>query len=72
MAGVILFLMPDSSTKRTEREQAQQIIAILVQRHLFYASAFTSPTDTFYETRLSASTRPIGRLRPDIWKKIDD
>jgi len=55
-----------------EREQAQQIISILVERHLFFVSAFTSETDTFYETRLSAATRPMTRLRPDIWKKIDD
>jgi hypothetical protein len=61
-----------SGLLESEREQAQQIISILVQRHLFYVSAFTSSTDTFYETWLSASTRPIARLRSDIWKKIDD
>ena len=55
-----------------EHEQAQQIISILVARHLFYISTFTSSTDAFYETRLSASTRPMQRLRSDFWKKIDD
>ena len=54
-----------------DRDQGKLIISILVERHLFYLSAFTSPTDTFYETRLSASTRPMPRLRSDIWKKID-
>ncbi|MGA7192401.1 MAG: hypothetical protein WBW94_02140 [Anaerolineales bacterium] len=54
------------------REQGKQIISILVERHLFFISAFTSQADTFYETRLSASTRPMTRLRSDIWKKMDD
>ena len=54
-----------------DRDQGKQIISILVERHLFFLSAFTSPTDTFYETRLSASTRPMPRLRSDIWKKVD-
>ncbi|HUI88277.1 MAG TPA: hypothetical protein VLX61_06085 [Anaerolineales bacterium] len=61
-----------SKLLEVERTQAQQLIALLVERHLFYVSAFTSPTDTYYETRLSASTRPMTRLRPDVWKKIDD
>ena len=54
------------------RDQGQQIITILVKRHLFYLSAFTSPKDTYYETRLSESTRPVPKLRSDFWKKIDD
>ena len=61
-----------SGLLETGRDQAKQIIAILVERHLFYISAFTNPKETFYETRLSASTRPMPRLRSDIWKKIDD
>jgi len=55
-----------------DREQGKQIISILVERHLFFISTFTSQVDTFYETRLSASTRPMTRLRPDVWKKVDD
>jgi hypothetical protein len=61
-----------SKLLEAEREQAQQILSILVERHLFYLSSFRSSTDTYYETRLSASTRPMARLRSDFWKKIDD
>ena len=55
-----------------EQEQARQIISILVDRHLFHLSAFSSPTDTYYETRLSAATRPMTRPSSDFWKKLDD
>ncbi len=55
-----------------ERGQARQIAEILVVRHLFQVSAFSTPQETFYETRLSAMTRPLARPRPDIWKKLDE
>jgi len=53
-----------------KQEQAQQLIDILVERHLLHPSAFTSPTETYYETRLSAATRPLARPPSDFWKKI--
>jgi hypothetical protein len=56
---------------KADSGQAQQIMNILVQRHLFYLSAFTSSNDTFYETRLSASTQPLQRLRPKFSKDGD-
>jgi len=55
-----------------ERGQAQQIISILVERHLFRFSAITSPAEPYYETRLSAATRPMTRPPSDFWKKISD
>ncbi len=56
----------------SEREQARQILAILVQRHLLYLSTFTSSTDTFYETKLSASTRPVMMMRPRYSEKLNE
>ncbi len=55
-----------------EREQAKEIVELLVAHHLFQISGLSNEKETFYETRLSAMTRPLGRPRPDIWKKIDD
>ena len=55
-----------------EREQAGQIAENLIARHLFQASGFSTSKETFYETRLSAMTRPLGGPRPDIWKKLDN
>jgi len=55
-----------------KREDAQQIADLLVTRNLFHVSAFSHDKEIFYETRMSSMTRPLGRPRPDIWKKIDD
>ncbi len=55
-----------------EREQAGQIAEILIARHLFQVSGFSNDREIFYETRLSAMTRPLARPRPDLWKKLDD
>ena len=52
--------------------EARQIVEELIARHLFQISAFSSEKDVFYETRLSALTRPLVRPRTDVWKKIDD
>lgn len=54
------------------REQAKQIAEILIARHLFQISGFSNEKEVFYETRLSAMTRPLARPRPDLWKKLDD
>ena len=55
-----------------KREQAKQIADLLVTRNLFHVSTFSPENEIFYETRMSSMTRPLGRPRPDIWKKIDD
>jgi hypothetical protein len=54
-----------------EQQQAQQIAEILIARHLLHISSFSNENEIFYETRLSAMTRPLGRPKPDIWERID-
>lgn len=54
-----------------KREQAKKIADILVERNLFVVSRFSNAEEIFYESRLSAMTRPLSRPPPDIWKKID-
>ena len=51
--------------------QARQLTELLVARNLFHVSAISNTKETFYETRLSAITRQLGRPINDIWKKID-
>jgi len=53
------------------REQSEQLADILVARNLFAVSRFSNAEETFYESRLSAMTRPLSRPPSDIWKKID-
>ena len=53
------------------REQIKNISDILVQRKLFEVSKFSNAEETFYQARLSATTRPFTRPPSDIWKKID-
>jgi hypothetical protein len=53
------------------REQTKQLADILVERNLFAVSRFSNAEETFYESRLSAMTRPLSRPPSDIWKKID-
>lgn len=53
------------------REQAKALADILVERNLFAVSRFSNAEETFYESRLSAMTRPLSRPPSDIWKKID-
>jgi hypothetical protein len=54
------------------RDPASQIADFLVRRNLLHVSALSSESETYYETRLSALTRPLRRPPPDIWKKVDD
>lgn len=61
-----------SSELELEREQVKELIAVLISRHLFQVSAFSNDKETFYETRLSAMTRPMARPPSDIFKKLDD
>ena len=53
------------------REESKQLADILVKRNLFTAASYSTPQETFYESRLSASTRPLSRPPSSIWKKID-
>ncbi|MCE9646672.1 MAG: hypothetical protein K8S20_11800 [Chloroflexi bacterium] len=53
------------------REQTGRIADILIERNLFVKSRFSNAEETFYESRLSALTRPLSRPPSDIWKKID-
>lgn len=54
------------------RGQARQIAGVLVARKLLHVSSLSSGQETYYETRLSAMTRPLNRPAPEIWKKVDD
>lgn len=53
------------------RADAKKIADLLVERNLFVVSRFSNAEETFYESRLSAMTRPLSRPPSDIWKKID-
>ncbi|MBI2758834.1 MAG: hypothetical protein HYX49_09165 [Chloroflexi bacterium] len=55
-----------------ERERAREIVELLINRNLLRVSSFSNDKETFYETRLSAMTRPLGRPPSDIFKKLDD
>ena len=55
-----------------ENEQAKEIIKVLISRHLFQVSAFSNDRETFYETRLSAMTRPMPRPPSEIFRKFKD
>lgn len=53
------------------RDETRKLADILVERNLFVLSRFSNAEETFYESRLSALTRPLSRPPSDIWKKID-
>lgn len=53
------------------REETKKIADILVARNLFAVSRFSNAEETFYESRLTAMTRPLNRPPSDIWKKIE-
>ena len=53
------------------KEETKQLADILVERNLFAVSRFSNAEETYYESRLSAMTRPLSRPPSDIWKKID-
>ncbi len=53
------------------REQTSKLAEILVERNLFVKTRFSNAEETYYESRLSAMTRPLTRPPSDIWKKID-
>ncbi len=53
------------------KEETKQLADILVERNLFAVSRFSNAEETYYESRLSAMTRPLSRPPSDIWKKLD-
>ncbi|HMU94240.1 MAG TPA: hypothetical protein PKE35_08550 [Anaerolineales bacterium] len=53
------------------REETKKISDILVARNLFAISRFTTAEETYFESRLTAMTRPLTRPPSDIWKKIE-
>jgi hypothetical protein len=53
-----------------DRGQAAQISELLVARNLFRVSDTSNERETYYDTRLSALSRPLARPKLDIWKKI--
>ncbi len=53
------------------REETKKVAEILVARKLFEVTRFSTPEETYFQARLSASTRPLTRPPSDIWKKID-
>ena len=53
------------------REDTKKIADLLVERKLFEVTRFSTAEETYYQARLSASTRPLTRPPSDIWKKID-
>ena len=55
-----------------DRDQAARITEILVARELFRISPLSDEKEAYFETRMSALTRPLTRPASDLWKKIDD
>jgi len=53
------------------RADTKKIADLLVERKLFEVTRFSTAEETYYQARLSASTRPLTRPPSDIWKKID-
>jgi hypothetical protein len=53
------------------RTEAKKLADVLVKRNLFEVTKFSTPEETYYQSRLSAMTRPLKRPASDIWKKLD-
>jgi hypothetical protein len=53
------------------REETKRIADLLVKRNLFEVAKYSTEQETYYEARLSATTRPLMRPPSDLWKKID-
>ncbi|MDP1545950.1 MAG: hypothetical protein Q8L87_08000 [Anaerolineales bacterium] len=53
------------------RDETKRIADLLVERNLFAVSRFSNAEETFYESRLTAMTRPLKKPPIDLWKKID-
>jgi len=53
------------------RDETKHIADLLVARNLFTAMDYSTAEETYYESRLTAMTRPLKRPPTDIWKKAD-
>jgi hypothetical protein len=53
------------------REEAKKIADMLVERNLFEVTKFSTVEETYYQSRISGTTRPLNRPPSDIWKKLD-
>jgi hypothetical protein len=53
------------------REESKSLADILVKRSLFEVTRFSTAEETYYQSRLSAMTRPLKRPPSDIWNKIE-
>ena len=53
------------------REEARSLADILVKRKLFEVTRFSTAEETYYQSRLTAMTRPLKRPPSDVWKKIE-
>jgi hypothetical protein len=51
--------------------ETKMIADILVKRNLFDVIKPATPEETYYQSRLSAMTRPMKRPTLDVWKKLD-
>ena len=53
------------------REEAKRIADILVERNLFEVTKFSTAEETYYQCRISGTTRPFKRPPAEVWKKLD-
>jgi len=53
-------------------EQARQLADLLITRKLFHHSSYSNTKEIFYETQLSAMTRPLARPTLGQRNKTDD
>jgi hypothetical protein len=52
------------------RAEAKRVADILVERRLLTVSTASTAEEIFYESRLSALSRPARRAPSDLWNKI--
>jgi hypothetical protein len=53
------------------REESKSLADLLVKRNLFEVTRFSTAEETYYQSRLTAMTRPLKRPPSDIWNKIE-
>lgn len=53
------------------REETKRLADLLVQRNLFSVASYSTAEETYYESRLTAMTRPLKKPPSDIWKKAN-
>ncbi len=60
-------------SRRMDMDMAKtkEIVEVLVARHLLYVSDKSTDKETYYETRLSAMTRPLTRPKSGLWDKLE-